>query len=190
VSHDPARATERAAGGRTAGVGAFIWEGEARVRAAAARRNGCQVECGLRGGSMEPSIPARSRIRITFGEPRFRTGEVVAFMAGGRVVAHRVAYRAFARRTWLVTRGDARLLPDPPIEAGCVLGRVTAVDSGTGWRAPGQAAKVPRRERLLAFVLLGACAALLELDARVARRFAHWLAETELRSAWTRTLLY
>jgi len=172
-------------------LGTFIWQASGRVRAAAGRAPGTVVACRLIGGSMEHAIPARSWIRIGFVDDPCRTGAVVAFMEDARVVAHRVVYRAHGRsRGFVVTRGDARLLPDMPVHAAAVLGRVDEIDAGSGWRPPGAQTRLPRRDRLLAFALLAATALLLELNPDLARRFAAWLEATDRSTAWTRSLLY
>jgi hypothetical protein len=51
---------------------------------------------------------------------------------GGAVVVHRVVAAA-GDGTWLLTRGDARVLPDRPAAAADVIGRVTAVRAGDGF---------------------------------------------------------
>jgi hypothetical protein len=172
-------------------LGSFIWQASNRVHAAAGLREGTVVTCRLIGGSMQDAIPAHSQIRISFGRPVDRVGEVVAFMEGSRVVAHRVAYRSRLRRhDFLVTRGDARILPDPPVPVPAVLGTVDQVDDGSGWRALGAQSRLPRRDRCLAFVLLCASAMLLEASPSLARRFVAWLESTDMRIAWIKRLLY
>lgn len=176
---------------RRAALGSFIWQTSRRVHAAARRGNDSVVACRLNGGSMQPAIPARAWIRITFSPAPYHVGEVVAFMEGARVVAHRVVWTARARGDGLlITRGDARILPDAPVSASDVLGRVAEFDCGSGWQAPAMRSALPRRERCLAFALLAACAALLTFNAGLARRFVRWLDLTDLRSSWTKSLLY
>lgn len=177
---------------RLDGLGAFIWRDRERVRAAVDRHSppdgeDSAVECRIRGASMETAIPRGSRIRITFNGAPHRVGDIVAFMIGERIVVHRVVHRARRR---LLTRGDAMLLPDPPIDAAAVLGAVDAIDSGSGWRQPAAPTLPPRRDRLLALVMLVACTLLLRLDADLARRFIEWLDAADHRHAWIRRLLY
>jgi hypothetical protein len=171
-------------------VGAFIWLERERILAAARRQGmaggGDSIDVRLRGASMAAAIPQASRIRITFGGGPHRVGDIVAFMVGEKIIVHRIVHLA---RRHLITRGDAMLLPDPPIDAEAVLGRVNAIDSGSGWQPPGAPSLPPRRDRALAFVLLMASRIVLKLDARLARRFVDWLDAADHRHAWTRKLL-
>lgn len=172
---------------RVGSVGSFIWADRARVLAAAGAGDGGLIECELRGASMAGAIAPRSRLRIALGHGPFPLGEVVAFMHGGQLVVHRVVHR---RGRLLVTRGDATVLPDPPVEAGSVLGRVVeAAPSGAGWQPVGPPTALPRRDRLLAALLLSATVLLMLGSAPLARRLAQWLQDTDERSSWTRTLL-
>lgn len=179
-------------GERLGGVGAFIWQERERIRAAAARQildDGAPapVECRLRGGSMAAAIPQGSRIRITLSRGPHRIGDIVAFMIGERIVVHRIVHRA--RHHW-ITRGDAMLLPDSPIDDIAVLGHVNEIDSGAGWRPPDAQSRPPRRDRWLAFAVLAASRVLLLFDADLARRFIESLDAADQRSAWTRRVLY
>jgi len=172
-------------------LGAFIWQDRQRVLAAAGRHYAgaadSTIECGLRGASMETAIPRGSRIRITFSHRAHEVRDIVAFMQGERIVVHRIVHRTGGQ---LLTRGDAMLLPDPPIDDRAVLGEVNEVDSGTGWRKPAAQGLPPRRERLLAFVVLTASSILLKFNADLTRRFIEWLDAADHRHAWTRRLLY
>jgi hypothetical protein len=63
-------------------------------------------------------------------------GDIVALRAGAGVIVHRVV-AAGPRREWLLTRGDARWLPDAPgAGAEAVLGRVAAVHAQGSVAAP------------------------------------------------------
>ncbi|HET7525332.1 MAG TPA: S24/S26 family peptidase [Burkholderiaceae bacterium] len=177
---------------RLDGLGAFIWQERERVRAAVDRRGpgdsqDSTVECRIRGGSMEAAIPRGSRIRITFTTRQPRVGDIVAFMIGERIVVHRVVHLTGRH---VLTRGDAMLLPDPPIEPAAVLGEVSEIDSGSGWSVPAAQSRPPRRDRLLAFVVLMASRLLLRFNRDLARRFIEWLDAADHRHAWTRKLLY
>jgi hypothetical protein len=175
---------------RRRALGQFIWRASSRVHSAARRTNKAVVACRLVGGSMEHAIPARSLIRIAFDHEPLHTGEVMAFVRQDRVLAHRIVYRSRLRRGYIIARGDARILHDPPVRLADVLGRVDAVDGGAGWQPLGAQTRLPRRERGLAFVLLVASAFLLEFRPPLAHRFAHSLHATAQRNAWTRNLLY
>lgn len=176
---------------RLDGLGAFIWQDCQRILAAAGRyQTGAadsMVECTLRGASMEDAIPRGSRIRIRFSQRAHRVGDIVAFMTGERIVVHRIVHCTDRQ---LLTRGDAMLLPDPPIHSSTVLGEVNEVDSGTGWRRPAAQSRPPRRDRLLASAVLMASRLLLRFDADLSRRFIERLGAADRRHAWTRKLLY
>jgi hypothetical protein len=181
---------------RLSSFGSFIWADPARVLAAAGRHTGdgqaSVIECRLRGASMAPAIPPRSRIRIACTGKPYRNGEVVAFMSDAQVVVHRIVYRRRLRGTdeLLITRGDAMIIPDRPIEAGAVLGRVVAMATGTDWQPVGAQMLLPRRERLLASALLVVCVETLHVSVPLAQRLACWLQATDRRLSWTRKFLY
>jgi hypothetical protein len=141
---------------------------------------------------MGAAIPRGARIRIVFdGATTPCEGDVVAFLDGGRIVAHRVVARCgHGERTTLLTRGDARLLCDAPVPADAVLGRVSECDPGTGWQPVGAPPALPRRERIVAAVLLGLLRAVLAVDARAAARLAGAMESAALRRGWSRAVLY
>jgi hypothetical protein len=189
--NDPVGARSAHESERLDRLGAFIWQDRQRVLAAAGRHHGgsadSTVDCRLRGASMEASIPRGSRIRITFSARAHRVGDIVAFMTGERIVVHRIVHRSGRK---LLTRGDAMLLPDPPIDAGAVLGEVGEIDSGSGWRAPAPRTRPPRRDSLLAFAVLMTSSLLLKFDTDLTRRFIQWMDAADRRHAWIRKLLY
>jgi hypothetical protein len=139
---------------------------------------------------MADAIPRGARIRIVFDDASPRAGDVVAFLSGDRVVAHRVIARCGRAGTMLLTRGDARLLCDAPVPSDAVLGRVTECDPGSGWRAVGAPRPLPRRERLVAAVLQGLMRVVLAVDVRAAARLAAVLEGAALRHGWSRARLY
>jgi hypothetical protein len=112
-------------------------------------------------------------------------------MVGGRIVVHRIAYRRRLRRAggFFITRGDAMILPDVPIDTASVLGRVVEFGSNGCWRPVGPRARRARRERLVSLVVLAASAVLLEISPSLAGRFVAGLADTNGRLAWIRMLL-
>ena len=117
-------------------------------------------ESTLTGMSMGGALAAGSRIRVALvHRAGYEAGEVVAYLAGEQVIVHRVVHRGRggAARGHLVTRGDATLVPDPPVAHGQVLGPVTGVWRAGGWAPLGS----PRRRLLrarLARALLSAAA--------------------------------
>jgi hypothetical protein len=91
------------------------------------------IESTVSGWSMGPSLPPGSRIRIALApHGHHEAGEVIAYLSDDQVIVHRVVHhgRAGAARGHLIARGDAAVVPDPPVELAHVLGAVTGV-----WRA-------------------------------------------------------
>ena len=99
-----------------------------------------EFETSIRGGSMSPAIPAlaRLRVRLLAGES-CRIGEIAFFVSDAGFTVHRVTHllRDRADRIHLITMGDDCLVPDPPVRQDWVLGTVVAVQTNTGWSAPG-----------------------------------------------------
>lgn len=102
-------------------------EGQALAAVASLwRKTGRELRARFGGSSMEPALPPGSEVVLRCGETG-APGDVVAFLAGGRLVLHRVVARA-ADGAWTLTRGDARVLPDVPIrDPDAIVGRVTGV---------------------------------------------------------------
>ena len=143
---------------------------------------------------MAGAIPAGSRIQIALASGPFQVGDVIAFMNDAQVVVHRIVHASGRRdaqgNALIITRGDAMIVPDAPIETRAILGRISAMTSETDWRAIGAQQRLPRRERLLGFVLLAATAVTLRLHAPLAQRLARWLQATDGSYSWARSLLY
>jgi signal peptidase I len=94
------------------------------------------LESVVQGISMGRTLAPGSTIRIELAErPTYRVGDVVAFLAGRRLIVHRLVYRGNSRmaRGFLLTRGDANLIPDAPVPEANVLGPVIAVRSDADW---------------------------------------------------------
>lgn len=106
--------------------------------AAAARlwkKTGRELKARFGGSSMQPSLDPGSEVVLRCGAPVL-VGDIVAYLADGRVVLHRVE-AVSPRDGALLTRGDARWLPDLPVrDPETVLGVVTAVDRGEGLTPP------------------------------------------------------
>ena len=104
------------------------------------RKTGRELRARFGGTSMEPALPPGTEVVLRCGETG-GPGHVIAFLAEGRLVVHRVVARA-ADGSWTLTRGDARILPDMPIrDPEAVLGRVTGV-----WREGTTLGAVPAVE--------------------------------------------
>ena len=91
---------------------------------------GFDVELRVTGSSMAPFIVGGDLVTVSPCKmsPRasvpIKIGDIVAFVAGGRLVIHRLVARSGGR---LVARGDAAGRPDEPVEADDVLGTVTRI---------------------------------------------------------------
>jgi hypothetical protein len=97
------------------------------------------IESTVSGLSMGASLPPGSRIRIALIPPSgHAAGDVIAYLADNQVIVHRVLHcgRAGAARNYLIARGDATLVPDPPVEIDHVLGPVAGVWGTGGWTPP------------------------------------------------------
>ena len=126
-------------------------------------------ESTLMGMSMGAGLGPGSRIRIALvHRARYEAGEVVAYQAGSQVIVHRVVHRGRggAARGHLITRGDATLVPDPPVEHGRVLGPVTGVWRAGEWTPLGGPPRRSLRARLARALLLASATGGLYLSPR------------------------
>jgi hypothetical protein len=171
---------------RLLAVGSFLWNDAKRILAVASRLRDAQetIVCQMQGGSMLTAIPYGSRIRIRFTHHEsYSIGQVVAFLIGTKIMVHRVVYRGRYRgggRDYLITLGDALLLPDPPVNMRSILGPVIELQYEGYWRSPGAPSRRPLLRRFVSFVLVRIVGGILEVDIRL----AHWLA-TRLHSGST-----
>jgi hypothetical protein len=97
------------------------------------------IDITLGGGSMSPAIPKGSRIRIRLNyKGNYEPGQVVAFLYQSRIMVHRIRYsgRRDKAKHYLLTQGDAMLLPDNPVHVGSLLGPVIAFQKDGHWVAP------------------------------------------------------
>ena len=154
-------------------VAAFFREDPARILVVASGLRGPHrsIESTIEGNSMGRTLPPGSRIRIELAErPSYELGEVVAFLARGKVVVHRVVYkgRRGAARGRLLTRGDAALIPDPAVDVGSVLGAVTAIDRDGDWVLPDGRLRRSLPARAVASLALTVVTRTLEASPRAA----------------------
>ncbi len=154
-------------------VAAFFREDPARILAVASSLRGPDrsIESTVEGKSMGRTLPPGSRIRIELADrPGYEVGEVVAFLARGKVVVHRVVHKSQrgAARGRLLTRGDAALVPDPAIDVASVLGAVTAIDRDGGWVPPDGRPRRSLPARVVASLALAIVARVLEASPRAA----------------------
>jgi len=176
-------------------VGNFICADGRRMQAAASLFRSSalgEVVSEVSGTSMGSAIPHGARIRIAPGTASCRRGTVIAFVAAGRTVVHRIRWqrRWGLGRRFVITQGDGMLLPDMPVERAAILGPVLAVDARGAWRPIDAPPIRPRRERALSFLVFAAGAMLLEIHPPLARSLLRALNAAERRHAWTRALLY
>jgi hypothetical protein len=97
------------------------------------RKTGRELQARFGGSSMEPALPPGTQLLLRCGATG-RPGDVIAFLAAGRLVVHRVVAAA-PDGSWTLTRGDARALPDAPIlDPEAILGRVVGVWRENAWQ--------------------------------------------------------
>jgi len=155
-------------------IGSFFERDADVVRSVASgfKKTGRTIESRVQGWSMGATLPDGARIRIRCSpSDSYPRGTVIAFLAEGKLVVHRVIRSGHMRSgsQYLVTRGDSLLLPDFPVHQTSVLGPVIAFESSGSWRTPQAAASRPRLKRLLSAVAAGIVGAALDLDIRLAR---------------------
>jgi hypothetical protein len=165
-------------------VAAFFREDPARILAVASRLRGPDrtLESTVEGMSMGRTLPPGSRIRIALADRQgYDVGEVVAFLAGGQVVVHRVVHRGRAGRArgYVLTRGDAPLAPDAPVAEESILGPVTGVQRDGLWVPVDGRPWQTLRARVVRRLLLTLVAGVLRVSPRVAQRLARVLHRSE-----------
>ncbi|MGD2147791.1 MAG: S24/S26 family peptidase [Anaerolineae bacterium] len=80
------------------------------------------------GDSMRPFIRSGDILVVEPAEARgVRAGDVVLVRQGERLLVHRVVAAPLDSADALTVKGDAHLMPDPPLRRDQVLGKVTAV---------------------------------------------------------------
>ncbi len=87
---------------------------------------------------MGGGFAAGTAIRIESGrlEQAFAVGDVIAVVHRDGIVAHRVIHVGSAGRAgYLLTKGDARTLPDCPVHRDDIVGLVTALLVDGEWLA-------------------------------------------------------
>ncbi|GAB3778007.1 hypothetical protein GCM10028796_57830 [Ramlibacter monticola] len=147
------------------------------------------IESTVSGFSMGPDLPPGSRIRIALLPPSgHAAGQIVAYLANDQVIVHRVLHcgRAGPARKHLIARGDATLVPDPPVELTHVLGPVTGVWSAGGWKPPADPRPRSARARLVRALLAALAIAGMYLSPRATARalIAVHRGAGALRGAW------
>jgi hypothetical protein len=164
---------------RLRGLGAFFVDRPDRILAVAGpfQREGRVVQSRVKGPSMGKTLPDGAQILIGLcRRERYAPGSIVAFVGPQKITVHRVAFcgRSGRGKGVLVTRGDASLLPDPPLDVGSVLGEVIGVQADGRWKAPAPCERRPALHRFVARTLelwiAGLC--------RLSLPFARWAVTT------------
>ena len=110
-------------------------DGELVAVASLWRAAGREIVTSFLGTSMLPTIAPGVEVTIDCSR-RWEVGDIIAFVAGGRLFVHRVE-AASADRAIVLTRGDHRTVPDEPFEAAdAVIGVITRIRVGDQWVAP------------------------------------------------------
>jgi hypothetical protein len=136
-------------------------------------RSGKIIESEISGTSMGSTLPSGTRIRIRpLCNDGYRPGQVVAFVAGRAIYAHRIVHRS---RQGVLTRGDSHSWCDLPVPVSAILGVVSERLVNGQWllfddSVPFESERRTRRRIIEALLL--AC---LQIDIRLARRASRGL---------------
>ena len=152
-------------------VGNLLQADPARIVALASilRAPNRSIESTVEGMSMGQGLPPGSRIRIELIErARYDTGEVVAYLFDGQVIVHRVVHRGRigVAAGHVLTRGDATLVPDPPVGRDRILGPVKGVWREGRWMELSGPPRRSLRARAASSLLLIAAMGALYLSPR------------------------
>ena len=141
-----------------------------------------EIETHVRGRSMGRTLPNGSQVRIRLGPIRgLIPGQVVAYLASDRLVAHRLVKEAKRQNTqYAITRGDATLCCDVPVPTRSVIGIVTELRDGDSWRAVGPSVTRSYSSALLASALTGIVVTSLQLNPGLSR----WIATRIVAIRW------
>ncbi|HXJ84039.1 MAG TPA: S24/S26 family peptidase [Candidatus Methylomirabilis sp.] len=134
-----------------------------------------EFESTIRGSSMWPAIPPGARLRVRVGpQESCRIGDVVLFLTDDGYTVHRVVSRArhISGEAYLLTEGDARLAPDPPLPSARVLGTVIAVEHAGRWRSTGPPSAHRWYRRATRAATRAAMMAVMSLNVSAATRLA------------------
>jgi len=99
------------------------------------KKIGRQMESTIQGGSMHPTLPEGTRIRIRVADDKeYVPGAVVACLQNEFLFAHRIVYRGQGRHSDVViTQGDAWILCDSPIRTSAIVGIVETREVNGEW---------------------------------------------------------
>ena len=136
-------------------------------------RSGKIIESEISGTSMGMALPAGTRIRIQLRPAGdYGVGQIVAFVRGSTIFAHRIAYRT---KQGVLTRGDNHSWCDLPMPVDAVLGLVTEWWINGEWQrfaeVPQGSPEQPWRIRLVETAVRAG----MHMDIRLARRISRAL---------------
>ena len=136
-------------------------------------RSGKLIESEISGTSMGRTLPAGTRIHIQpLPANEYGIGQIVAFVRGSTIFAHRIAYRT---KQGVLTRGDNHSWCDLPVPVDAVLGLITEWFINGEWQrfvdVPQALTERPRRIRALET----AVRASMRIDIRIARHISRAL---------------
>jgi hypothetical protein len=147
-------------------------------------RSGKAIESEISGTSMGSTLPSGCRIRIRpLGTEEYRSGQVVAFVAGGAIFAHRIVHRS---RQGVLTRGDSHSWCDLPVPISAILGVVSERLVNGEWHPFDDSAPFECDRRKRSWIIETLLLVCLLIDIRLARRASRslmWLAR------WRRRLI-
>jgi hypothetical protein len=111
-----------------------------------------EVITSFKGTSMLPTIAPGVEVVLDCGR-EWQVGDIIAFQDSGHLGVHRIMAASPDRR-WVLTRGDRRIAPDDPFEAGdAVIGVITRVRAGEAWVDPSPAQKSWLRDCVLSIAI-------------------------------------
>jgi hypothetical protein len=114
-----------------------VLDGERLLTFSRFLKNGpCQFESTIQGESMGKTVPAGSRIRVRFAsDDNLRAGQIVTYIAEGRIVAHRLMRVSRSRGDrYVITCGDSTVCCDVPMPVSAVIGILTELQSNGIWK--------------------------------------------------------
>ena len=156
---------------------AFVSPQDLSAIAALLKHTHAHVESQVQGGSMGATLPPGARIRLSCRETTdYRSGDVVVYMQGSGLVAHRLVGRGRGARArgYFITRGDASATCDPPVPIERAVGLVTEwrhADADV-WQPVGPPTHRGWPGALVATINQAAIGALLEIHPPLARAAA------------------
>lgn len=178
-----------------AAIGSLIMTDPARIIAVARSLRGPDrsIESTVTGMSMGAGLPPGTRIRIDLVErDRYEVGEIVAYVHGKKVIVHRVVHRGLVGTAagLVLTRGDAPLVPDPPVPHANILGPVSAMWNDGAWVLPPAQTRVRALPaRVVMSLMLGASIAMLYISPRATAVLLTLFYRSERRLRQTRASL-